>query len=164
MTLQYNIWTEEQDLSRNLIQAGIYGFKVVNIIRKLTAKGNYEMLEVDLQLVDKSGLDKRLRDWIIIMDTMGWKLRHFAATCGLLEKYESGTLDSRDFMGKSGSVKVGVVDKKDEHKVPTGEKTNKVLDYLKVAACMQVCPTGASQDANVAHLAFNDPIPFGGVA
>lgn len=131
MALSYKVWSQQEDETRNIIEKGEYQFIVKDIKRTLTKKGNYEMLVVDLELLDNLGRVRKLKDWIVLMDEMGWKLRHFAASCGLLEQYESQTLDTQHFLNREGVVKISVGDQKDEHGQLTGLKQNSVADYIK---------------------------------
>lgn len=141
MALNYRRFSEE-DLSRlSILIAGEYDFYVSEIISKkskggLDKDGNqkkiYDMLEVTLKIINSSGSERQLKDWIMIVqdeEPMGFKLRHFAATCGLIHKYDDGTLDTRDFFNKHGKVKIGVRDYTDQY----GErkKQNSVIDYIK---------------------------------
>lgn len=121
--------TEEQDKMRNVMSPGEYPFQVAAIALKPTKDGKNQMLEVDLIVWDINNREKKVRDWIVFMEEMSWKFRHFAATCGLLDKYEDGTIEDRDFVGKKGVVKLTQKDYIDRD----GEKmfANAVKDYVK---------------------------------
>ncbi len=152
MALAYKVLTEEQDKMRNLVPAGQYAFLITKVEEKRTKNGKYDMLELSLSLWDIDGRERKLRDWVVLMDEMDWKLRHLAATCGLLDRYEDQLLEARDFMDKKGVVKIGLKDSQNEF----GEmiKTNSVVDYIK--------PSLNAVAANAAHPAepFNDDIKF----
>lgn len=128
--MQYRAWTKEEDEARGVIEKGTYPFIVVAIEKKMTKKGTYEMLEVTLMIVDYSGQKRRIKDWIVLMDEMGWKLRHLAITCGLLQSYEDGSLEASDFLNKDGAVEIGITEMKDVDGNKTGKKTNQIIDYV----------------------------------
>jgi hypothetical protein len=53
------------------------------------------------------------------------KLKHAAAACGLLDKYETGSLPASDFRGKRGRLKLAVEKGKNGY-----ADRNVVADYL----------------------------------
>lgn len=131
MALSYRVWTEQEDEMRGIIEKGDYPFIVVSIEQKLTKSGNYEMLALEIEVTDNQGRQRKMKDWIVLMDEMGWKLRHFAATCGLLDKYENRTLRPADFLKRNGVVRIAVGERKDADGNKTGQKQNHVVDYVK---------------------------------
>lgn len=141
MALNYRALTEE-DISRlSILPAGEHEFYISQVEQKKSKGGLdkngqpkkiYDMLELKLKVFNEMGNERQITDWVLIVDSedsMGFKLRHLAATCNLLDKYESNTLDARDFPGKHGVVKIGVRDYVNEY----GEKkkSNSVIDYVK---------------------------------
>jgi hypothetical protein len=160
MTLSYRPLTKEDVARINeslLLPKGQYTFYVENISQQksqggIDKKGNpkkiYDMLVVNLRVSCNDGDTKSLRDWVMIVDsddTMGFKLRHFAEACGLLDKYEAKTLKATDFMNKNGVVKIGIRESTDQF----GDKVkqNSVMDYVK---------PNPSNESNF----FNDDIPI----
>lgn len=141
MALNYRSLTESDLIRLSVLQPGEYCFYVTGIAEEKSKGGKdkngndkkiYDMLVVDLLIVNENGRERKLKDWILLVedeDTMGFKLRHFASTCGLIVKYENNTLEAKDFVGKQGTAKVGVQDYIDQH----GEKKkrNIVIDYVK---------------------------------
>lgn len=159
MALRYNPISLDQDAVRNLLAKGNYPFIVKSIIEKKTKNGNHDMLEVELGIIDANGKDWTVKDWVVIMDEMAWKLRHFADTCGLLKKYEDRSLDAKDFLGKKGVAKIGV---KDYESGGEMRKTNCVTDYIKADSVAQIKSHGEVKKASVnqADDFLNDNIPF----
>lgn len=137
MSLSYPKISEEQDLMRGLLDKGDYPFQVLKIEKKRTSTNRYDMLVVELMIQ----LDNRsvvVKDWIVLMEEMAWKFRHFASTCGLLDKYENDTLDVPDFKNKTGIVKIGTrtyQDKQGEDRL-----ANSVQDYVKSVTPKVVIP------------------------
>lgn len=141
MALNYRSLSQADEIRLSVLQPGEYCFIVVGISQERSKGGTdkngqqkkiYDMLVVDMVVVNENGRERKLRDWILLVedeDTMGFKLRHFASTCGLIVKYESNTLEAKDFLGRQGTAKIGVKDYIDQH----GEKKkqNMVIDYVK---------------------------------
>jgi len=90
--LRYPVMTREEDETRNVLPKGNYPFTVKSVELQKTKSGAYDMLVVEL-LINKGLI---IKDWVVFMDEMKWKLRHFAATCGLIDKYEAQTLQAVD--------------------------------------------------------------------
>lgn len=128
MALAYSYVSAEQDAMRNVLDKGEYAFQVKSIAEKPTKSGNNHQLEVEISIV-ANGRENTLRDWVLTdHEEMGWKLRHFAATCGLIQRYDNKTLEARDFLGKNGICKLAVKEyEKDGEKM----KGNSVVDYIK---------------------------------
>jgi len=47
-----------------------------------------------------------------LLESMAFKLLHASETCGLSDKYENGELCGADFVGKTGTVKIGTQEAK----------------------------------------------------
>jgi len=151
MALSYRKITEEEDQMRNVLIAGEYPFCVAAIERTRTKENTADMLVVDMLVMDADGREVKVRDWIVFMDQMAWKFRHFAATCGLLEKYENNTIEASDFINQNGVVKLTVGEYVDKD----GEvvKNNRVKDYIKPG----FAKVKTAQDLDPS---FNDDIKF----
>lgn len=128
MSLGYKRITEEQDQLRNVFPKGEYKFLVENVEEKLCKNGINKMLVVGLLLLNE-GRVLKITDWIMLdMENFEYKLRHFADTCGLLDKYDSDTLEANHFLGREGVAKVSISEyEKDGETI----KTNKINDYAK---------------------------------
>ena len=129
MSLGYRRITEEQAQMRNIFEKGEYVFRVENVEIKPCKNQINKMLVVGLNLLNDAGRTLKVTDWIMLdMENFEFKLRHFAATCGLIEKYDSDTLEAKDFIGKNGVAKITVQDyEKDGETI----KTNRIIDYIK---------------------------------
>lgn len=158
MPLNYKVFSENEISNIGILSKGEYEFYVDSIIEKKSKGGTdkdgnpkkiFDMLEVVLILSLPEGKKRTLKDWIMIVneeDTFAFKLRHFAAACGLIEKYMDGSLEYYHFKSKRGIVKIGIRDSKNQF----GEeiKQNTVLDYIK------------SNSEKSAKEFFNDEILF----
>lgn len=141
MALNYRVLTQEDMDRMSVIPVGEYKFTVTSISLEKSKGGVdkhgqpkkiYDMLVANLRIDNEAGFSRPVKDWILLVESeepMGFKLRHFANTCGLLEKYEGQTLEARDFMNKSGTLRIGIREYIDNQ----GEvrKQNTVLGYVK---------------------------------
>jgi hypothetical protein len=135
MVLAYKKITEEEDKSRHLFPKGEYNFSIRSVVEKKTKNGSNNMLEIELLVKDSNGREMIVKDWIVLVEQMGWKLRHFSNACNLLDKYDSQLLEARDFFDKKGIVKLTIR----EYQSETGMRTvNSVEDYIKSNKIMLV--------------------------
>ncbi|MBX4189693.1 hypothetical protein KW791_00125 [Candidatus Parcubacteria bacterium] len=132
MALHYKKITEEEDQVRNVLEKGQYPFSVKSVMEKPTSKKDNHMLEVEIRVMGNDGREYNVKDWIVTtMEEMAWKFRHFAATCGLLDRYEAEVLEARDFLGKNGVVKLTISEYEKDGEM---RKVNRVADYVKPLA------------------------------
>lgn len=139
MALPYKVWTDEEVKSRNVIEDGSYPFKIKSAILKKTQSGIdkngvikpiRDMLEVEFEFFNINGNIRNIKDWIVFVETMDWKLRHLARALGLLDLYESKTLEPYHLSGKSGTFTLGskeMVDRDGNKK-----KVNYIKDYIEL--------------------------------
>lgn len=141
MALNYHPITAEQEKKLSVIEKGEYDFYVKECKQERSKGGLdkegkqkpvYDMVVPKLMIMDNLGRERPVTDWVLVVpaeDRMGFKLRHFAISCGLEERYLNGSLSAQDFIGKHGVVKIAIRDAVDKN----GEKylTNSVVDYMK---------------------------------
>lgn len=87
------------------IPKGEYSFEVLDSQDKVSSKGN-DMIEVLLGIWNSEKIICRIFDYLL--PSMEAKLRHACDACGLLDKYQQGSLSASDFMGRSGTVKIRI--------------------------------------------------------
>ena len=159
--MSYRVWSEEEIANRNLIAEGDYLFSCLNCVEKRTKSDDAVMWEIDLLIKDMNGVEKKLKDWIVFMEGLDWKLRHLARTTGLIEMYESGAMKPTSLIGKRGYLKLG---KRINNK--TGQLVNNVMDYLISTSNGYASASGknanktSSKPESVPKDSFNDDIPF----
>lgn len=127
--MRFAVKTEEEVQNTGMIlQPGVYQFQVENAENCVSKSGN-EMIKLMLSVWDKSIQNPRsIFDYLL--EAMPHKIRHFAATTGLMDKYEKGELNDMDCMGKFGHLEL-VIDKGRDK--PEGGKypdKNSVKDYV----------------------------------
>src|SRR5688500_5679705 len=95
--------TEKQLSEERNYPDGEYPFEVVESKDKVSQAGN-EMIHLKLKCFTPDGRQFFVDDYL--MDSMGFKLRHFCEEVGLIEKYESGNLKDFDCQHKEGIVQI----------------------------------------------------------
>lgn len=137
MVLPYNKWTDEQIKNRNVVPDGDYSFRIKKVELKKSKGGFdkdgnpkpiYDMLELEFDFHDETGVVHSLRDWIVFSEGMDWKLRHLANTTGLLERYDDDTLDVPHLRDKTG---VFTLSSKEFDSKEGKKRGNYVKDYVK---------------------------------
>jgi len=134
--------------NRGLLEEGVYPFIVKEVVQTVSKSQN-PMLEVKIGVLDKDG-QRVITDYLVAMDSMIFKLKHFCETLGFEKEYKDGKLDPAKCVGRSGSVLIGIK-KGDAKRDGSGfyPDKNNVRDYVKPEAKpAQVDPE------------FNDDIKF----
>lgn len=136
--------SEAEIQAMNLRQIGEYDFLVVDATDKLSAKGN-EMVELKVQMEDSDGRNFTVFDYLVSIDSMAYKVRHFAETTGLIPQYEKGDMAAEYMVGRTGRCKLGVQPAKGAY-----PSKNIISDYVGTGAAE---PVKQLQDVD-------DEIPF----
>lgn len=119
--MQFKPKSEKEMAEESLISAGEYDFEVVQALDKRSRAGN-EMIE--LKLCVFVGESRRFV-FDYLLESMGFKLRHFFEGIGRLPDYIRGNIDAISLVGSSGKVELMV----DEGKGNFGPKMA-VKDYV----------------------------------
>lgn len=142
--------TEAEIAAMNLRDPGEYDFLVTEATDKLSAKGN-EMVELKLQMEDSEGRTFTVFDYLVSIDVMAYKIRHFAQCVGLMDQYDAGDMAAEYIQGRTGKAKVGVQPAKGQY-----QAKNIVTDYIPAPLV-----SSSSTVANGRTAAeLDDEIPF----
>jgi hypothetical protein len=90
----------------DVFKSGVYRFSIIEAYDKLSKTTGSEMIELILRIIDRNGHEKLVRDFLLAARAA--TVRNAAETCGILTKYESGTLSASDFVGCTGRVRIGI--------------------------------------------------------
>jgi hypothetical protein len=124
----------EEELSK-VLPENEYDFEIRTAEECVSKKGN-EQIKMQVALWDGDTLLSVVFDYI--SDAVPWKLRHCADACGILSRYESGTLNAHDFEGRTGKLKL-TIQQDEEKKYPP---KNSVKDYIKRKEQPKIEPEG----------------------
>lgn len=128
--------TEQELADMRLWKKGIYDFEIADAFEKESKTKGNPMIELKVKIIGADGATRVIADYLL--EQRGEKLRHAAEACGLLDKYNSGSLTNVDFQHKRGKLKLGI----EKDKTHTWPDKNVVLDYV-VAPSAPSTPTGA---------------------
>jgi hypothetical protein len=78
--------------------------------------------ELQVKVGRRDGATRIVKDYLMVQRAE--KLMHAARACGVIEKYHAGSLSDDDFVGKCGSLRLGI-EKSKEY-----PDKNVILDYV----------------------------------
>jgi len=121
-----------------LLKEGEYDAVVSASIDTQSSSGN-PMMDVTVTVYDENGKGHDVRDFLVFMKQMMWKIVHFADSCGITKEYEEGKLCSEVAIHKRCKVMIKIEEGReipvDKLKgKPAGSKypdKNKIEDYIK---------------------------------
>jgi hypothetical protein len=122
--------SEAAVMEANLLPAGEYPF-TVRVAQETISKvkpdgsGGNPMIALQLEVYDDDGKGRRVNDYL--MESVAYKLRHFAYAVGLGSQYERGELHASDMQGLSGRCLIKIEPAREQYNARNGVK-----DYCKV--------------------------------
>lgn len=134
-----------------LLPNGNYGFEIVKAEERKSKSSDNYMFALSLKVFNEDGDAKFVDDYIVFTDRWAFKLRHLAASVGLVAEYEAGTLKDHDLVGKTGVAKIIIQKDKD----PEAQSKNAVRDYIVIDKTEVPASTIAQSEE-----ALSDKIPF----
>ncbi len=102
--MQFKPKTEKELTEEMLLEPGEYDFEVVNAWDKRSKAGN-QMIELKLCVFVGEGR-RMVSDYLL--ESMGFKLRHFFECIGRMQDYLNGNIDASTLQGASGKVELKV--------------------------------------------------------
>lgn len=117
---------ELEQMRFKLLEKGVYDFVVENATYATSQAGN-SMIKLSLKVWDHLGTDHLIFDYLMDIDSMRYKLKHFCEVVGLEDKLTSGSLKDTDCIGKGGKVSIVI----QKSKNPQYGDKNSVSDYVK---------------------------------
>ncbi len=127
--MQFKPMTKKELDEMGLLPDGFYLYEVTNAENAVSRAGK-EMIKLTLKIWDMNGRQRILSDYLL--ESMPKKLFAFCESNSMLDKYDTGTLNAHDCVGKSGQVHIK---RQKGNMKPDGTQypdQNSVYDYLKV--------------------------------
>jgi hypothetical protein len=115
--------SEQEIADRKLWAKAVYPFEITEAAEKVSQQGGNPMIELKVKVSRADGSSRVISDYLVAQRME--KLRHAAAACGLLDKYEAGSLPAAEFRGKRGRLKLAVEKGKNGY-----ADRNVVADYV----------------------------------
>jgi len=130
--MEFKPRTAKEIADSKLMAKGVYDFEIVDALETLSKSSSKPMIELKVKVIRPDGTARFLTDYLL--EQRAEKLRNAALACGVLDRYEKGSLTSDDFRQKRGKLKLGV----ERDRTRTYPDKNVVVDYLP--------PAGAAVD------------------
>lgn len=119
--------TEQEIQDSKVWKKGEYDFEVLEGADKTSKASGNPMIELRLRLTD-GGARRTITDYLLAETPE--KLRHCSDACGLLDRYDKGSVSGPEFKGKRGRLKLGI----EKDKTKTHPDKNVVVDYVCASA------------------------------
>jgi len=148
MVMEFKPKTEQEVAEGALAPAAEYDFDILDAEDTISKKSGNPMIKVNIGLYIDGVVKNRVFDYLL--PSMEAKLRHFCDTTGLLSRYEAGTLEAADCIGRSGRVKIAIESSTDKYPAK-----NVVKDYV----CRAAKPLSSPGSSNASPVDDGD-IPF----
>lgn len=151
--MQFTPKTENQLIAEGLMPAGEYDFRVITATDGTSKNSGKPMITLELEVFDADGRGRKCRDYL--MESMGFKLRHFAFATGLGGNYEAGKLEAADMVERTGKLELKVEPEKNGYPARNGVK-----DYVVPEAGEQPEPKPVKTTKPAAAGPTDDEPPF----
>lgn len=144
---------EAESQSSDLWPDGTYDFEVREATEKQSSSGN-DMTELEVWVYNQAGGRRLVFDYLVVSEKAAWKIRSFAASCGLLPQYDQGSMVANEMVGRTG--RCILTTRKAEGSYPA---KNTIKSYVKAASSPRPAtpPTRAKIHAGAD---IDDSIPF----
>lgn len=125
----FDTYSEEEIDKIELLEAGKYDFVVSKVKPKVSKSSGNKMLEIQLQVFDKSGNTKTVFDYLVFTPGGAKKMRHFFESINKIDLYEQKKASASALEGLNGML--DLIIQKQETGEYAGTKKNAVKDYCK---------------------------------
>jgi hypothetical protein len=161
MRIEKPVSKEQADADGNFAPwpIGQYDFEVHDAAEDISKASGREQIKLEIYVFNEEGGKRTVFDYLGSDEKSQWKVRHFCAAIGLIQKYEQGELDPFDMVGKTGRLELAL--KRATSEYPAN---NNVRDYVE----MKGQPTRVARPASQSRPTptpktnddLNDDIPF----
>lgn len=174
--MQFTPKSEKQLKEEMLIPKGDYPFTVDDAEETTSKEKGNPMFAVKLKVELPDGKTRIVRDWLMVgTASMEYKLRHFCAATGLLDKWNAGKIEASDMYRAQGIVSIiqkddggdfGLQNKVKDYVVPEdgAEGADLATNTAKVTRTQPAStigtPVGAGQEWGGKGPMSADDIPF----
>ena len=145
--MQFTVYDEEKlSRFRSPLSEGPANFEVSSAQEKVSKSGN-AMMELKLRVWDINGVEGIIYDYLVDIEQMAYKIKHFWESVEFMSVYESGNFSSDDCIGKAGKCEL----KWKKSKNTQYPDRMVIADYIK--------PSNGKPEKNNENF-FNDDISF----
>ena len=150
MRISYPL-TQQELKQGDLIPKGIYNFEVINAEDTVSKSSGIDMIKLTIKIWLENGKERIIYD--NLMESMKFKLGHFAEVTGLIDQYNANLLTPESCIGKTGSLKIII--QTDKNGVYPDK--NSVVDYVPQIKSSMLNPLGIQGEKKEF---INDDLPF----
>lgn len=86
---------------------GEYSYEIQDAEETLSAAGN-ESIKLTVRLSNDFGEHTMVWNYLTNTPKAAWRIKQFAASCGMLSQYESGMLVAPEIINRRGMCKIGI--------------------------------------------------------
>lgn len=141
--------SESELQALNLLPDGIYKFRVDEAEDTKSKSTGADMIKLNLSILDQDGKEHIVLDYLLA--SLLYKVLHFSETTGLEDKYNSGSLNAADCLGREGYAKIYTQQGQAKGDGTNYPNRNAVKDYVRKQSAPVVAPMNEFKD---------DEIPF----
>lgn len=143
--------TDEEIKAMNILDAGKYPFEISGAVEKVSKSSGMPMIELTVRVYDADNKIHLVTDYLPSSERAAFKRRNICKAIGLVNEYDSGSLEADMFIGKTGYLELIV-----EKSVDYGDK-NKIKEYV---VSDEKFETNKKADAGKVAEILDDEIPF----
>ncbi len=153
----FPVLSDDEIKNMNLLPEGMYQFKVHGVEsstadgKQLVSKSGNQMIKITLKVLDATGRERLITDYLVALESMVFKIKHFCESLGL--DYNKGSFQPNACLGMKGKLQLVIQKgkKKDNSEEYYSDK-NSVKDYVP--------KENADSKPKDAKDEFNDDIPW----
>lgn len=100
--------TDEELAEENLLPEGEYSFEISGAEDTVSKSSGLDMIVLTVRVYKPDGNFNLITDYLSSSPKAAFKLSNICKACGIKDKYDAGELQSEDFIGKTGMLKLKV--------------------------------------------------------
>lgn len=141
--MKYTPISEKEYNERLLLPAGEYAFEVLDAQPGVSKSSGADMIVLDLLIHAEDGSNRKVRSYLVASEGGRFQIRAFCKAVGVIAKYDAGTFNAEDCLGRSGWLKLKIEKGRAKEDGSTWPDKNSVASFIEA-------PTGKPRPAPVA--------------
>ena len=136
---------------------GEYSYEIMEADEYVKEETGNEVIKLTVRVFNDDGEHRQIMNWLTNTPQSAWRIRQFAASCGLLAEYEKGYLQAPQIIGRVGMCKLGT---KESEWNGEKRKNNFIVSFLKKASGNTASAPKRAERAKAKVDDLDDDIPF----
>lgn len=158
MSFTFQPLSEEEINAMSIVSPGIYNFEVIKAEHK-TSKANNPMVELQLKIWDNQGRERVVFDYLVSIPSMMYKIRNFCKCIKIMDKYNYGSFNAQDCIGKLGKAEIIIQQGQAKEGGGRYQDKNAVKDYISETQG-ELQTSFVPKQSEIAPPVFDEDIPF----